>query len=100
MYPTSPWADLAPNPFHNNYIHDTYHRREFEQICERKIKEAVPKMVAQLTQQYIDQAIQRLVGIIQYDINTYVKLGLQNAGDVFYGEKTSKFISDHIANEL
>lgn len=57
-------------------------------------------MVAQLTQQYIDQAVQRLVGIIQYDINTYVELGLQNAGDVFYGEKTSKFISDHIAKEL
>lgn len=51
-------------------------------------------------QEYTNKAIEQIVGILYYDIQTCVKMSMNDAGDIFYGEQASQYISDHIAKEL
>ena len=98
FYSTNPYVD--PETGYYNYAHERYHKREMEMICEKKIREAMPKMVSQLVQEYTNKAIEQIVGILYYDIQTCVKMSMSDAGDIFYGEQASQYISDHIAKEL
>jgi hypothetical protein len=91
---STPYHDPATGNY--NFAHEHYHKREMEMICEKKIREIVPKMV----QQYTRQAIQQIVGIMEHDIQTCLSMSLNDAGDIFYGDKARQYLSDHITREL
>lgn len=47
-----------------------------------------------------NEAIQRLIGAMEYDIETTVSVAFDDAGEIFRGSKYRKLISDRIVQEL
>lgn len=65
-------------------------------IIEKKIEEIVPRLCAEI----YNDSITRLIGAINYDVNTAVDISLGDMGEMMAGSKVSKFISDAIMKEL
>ena len=72
------------------------HRQEMQSIAEQAIAQQVPQMAAEI----YNEAIQRLIGAMEYDIETTVSVSLDDAGEIFRGSKYRKLISDRIVQEL
>lgn len=100
--------------------HASEHRAEMMNIAEMVVARNVPQMIERITrntiQEAIDKAIQesvpricaeiyndsltRLIGAIQYDVNTAVDISINDFGQITAGSKVSKFISNAIMKEL
>ena len=58
------------------------------------------KLVDEICTTIWNDALQRLVGAIDYDINTCVSIAFDDAEKIFKSKEAQKFISDKIVNEL
>ncbi len=67
-----------------------------EGMIEKKIEEIVPRLCAEI----YNDSLTRLIGAINYDVNTAVDISLGDMGELMAGSKVSKFISDAIMKEL
>lgn len=65
-------------------------------IAEEAIKELVPKISADI----YNEALKRLLGAIQYDVETVVSVAVDGIGEIFNGKKLKKVISDNIMQEM
>ena len=76
--------------------HSAEHREEMRQIAMEVVKELAPQIAAQI----YNESLQRLVGALQYDIETIVSVSLEDAGELIRSKKFSKVISDKIVKSL
>ena len=100
--------------------HGSEHRAEMMNIAEMVVARNVPQMIERITrntiQEAMNKAIQesvpricaeiyndsltRLIGAINYDVNTAVDISIGDMGELVAGSKVSKFISNAIMKEL
>ena len=66
------------------------------QIAKEVVQELAPKIAAEI----YNEALQRLVGALQYDIETIVSVSLEDAGNIFNSSQCRRIISDRIMKEL
>lgn len=82
------------NPYHRQHI------REFQQmaneIAERKVRELAPKICAEM----FNDAIMNLIPALEQDVTTALDVSINDMGEIFAGEKTTKFVSQQIAKQL
>lgn len=72
------------------------HRAEMREIAEKAINEIVPKMAADI----YNEAIKKLIGAIQYDIETVVSVAVDSGKEIFNSKKCKQVISDRIVKEI
>ena len=100
--------------------HASEHRAEMIQVSEMVVARNVPQMIERITRNTIQEAINkaiaetvpricaeiyndsltRLIGAIEYDVNTAVDISVGDMGELVAGSKVSKFISNAIMKEL
>ena len=89
------------NPPNATYTKDGHggkaeeHRAEMRKIAIEVINEYVPQIAAEI----YNNALQRLLGAIQYDVESVVQVGIDGIGEIFNGHKVKKIISDRIMQE-
>ena len=72
------------------------HREEMRQIAKEVVQELAPQIAAQI----YNESLQRLVGALQYDIETIVSVSLEDAKNIFNSAQCRRVISDRIMKEL
>ena len=72
------------------------HKAEMRKIAEQAIYDLVPTISAEI----YNNALQRLLGAIQYDVESVVQVGIDGIGEIFNGHKVKKIISDRIMQEM
>lgn len=60
----------------------------------------MPQIVETICTAIWNGALQRLVGAMEYDVNTCVSIAFDDAEKIFKSKEAQKFISDKIAKEL
>ena len=87
------------------------HRREMQEIAQevfqaeraRLLEEFEQRLYAAQYQAY-EQALQDVMRVLEYDIHSVTKIGINGCRDIFEGEKAQRFISNqiikHITKEL
>ena len=100
--------------------HGSEHRAEMMNIAEMVVARNVPQMIERITRNTIQEAMNkaiaesvpricaeiyndsltRLIGAIEYDVNTAVDISLGDMGELIAGSKLSKFMSDVIMKEM
>ena len=63
-------------------------------------KEVVLELVPSIAAQIYNEALKKLVGAMEYDIETILSVSLEDAGELIRSKKFSKVISDKIAKSL
>ena len=76
------------------------HHAEMRQEAIKAIQEFVPQIVETICTEIWNDALQRLVGAMEYDVNTCVNIAFDDAEKIFKSKEAQKFISDKIVNEL
>lgn len=90
------------NPPNATYTRDGHggraeeHRAEMRKIAIEVINEYVPQIAAEI----YNNALQRLLGAIQYDVESVVSVAVDGIGEIFNGHKVKKIISDRIMQEM
>ena len=90
------------NPPNSTYTRDGHggkaeeHKAEMRKIAEETICELVPKISAEI----YNNALQRLLGAIHYDVESVVSVAIDGVGEIFNGHKVQKIISDRIMQEM
>lgn len=72
------------------------HHEEMKAIAEQVVQIQVPIIAAQIFNEAIDKAI----GAITYDIKTIVSVSFDEADGIFKSEKYRQFVSDRIVREI
>ena len=72
------------------------HREEMYAIAEEMVNKLAPQIAAEI----YNESLQRLVGALQYDIETIVSVSLEDAKNIFNSSQCRKIISDRIMKEL
>lgn len=76
--------------------HAEEHREEMRAIAEQVVRTQVPIITAQL----FNDAIDRMIGAIEYDIKTVVRISFDEVDTIFKSEKLRQYVSDRIAKEI
>lgn len=76
------------------------HQQEMRQIAQEQICALVPKMVEEICVNTWNEALQRIIGAIRYDVTACVKVALKNGREIFNDKRTEKIISEAIVKEL
>ena len=97
-------------PLGNNYFDNptrdyhggraAQHHAEMRQIALQVVQEFVPRIVETICTEIWNDALQRLVGAMEYDVNTCVSIAFDDAEKIFKSKEAQKFISDKIVKEL
>lgn len=72
------------------------HIEEMRQITKEIVLDLTPKIAVEI----YNESLQRLVGALQYDIETIVTVSLEDAQNIFNSAQCRKVISDRIMKEL
>ena len=83
------------------------HRAEMEQIARKvfeieraKLMDEVEERMRAAQYQAYNQALQDVMRVLEYDIHSVTKIGIDGCRDIFEGEKAQKFISDQIMKRI
>lgn len=83
------------------------HRAEMEEIARKvyaeehqKDMEEIKATIEELLPIAYKQAIEDLLGALEYDVESVTKIGFDGCRDIFEDRKAQKFISDHIMKEI
>jgi hypothetical protein len=63
-------------------------------------KEVVQELAPQIAAQIYNESLERLIGALQYDIETIVTVAFEDAETIFSSAKCRKIVSDRIMKEL
>ena len=105
MYINGPYSYGWYNPEHfdwnGHFRHDhgghaKEHREEMTQIATAVVNELVPKIAAEI----YNQAIENLIGALEYDIQTCVHIAINSFEEIYKSDKVEKMCSDAIMKEL
>ena len=94
----------------NNYFHNptrdyhggraAQHHAEMRQIALETIKEVVPPMINDICIQICTEALQDVIGAIEWDIEEIVNVSFDDMHNVFNSEKFRKVISTKIMDSI
>ena len=70
------------------------------QVALETVREVVPRLVDEICTAIWNDALQRLVGAMEYDVNTCGSIAFDDAEKIFKSKEAQKFISDKIVKEL
>lgn len=76
--------------------HAEEHREEMRAIAEQIVQTQVPIIAAQM----INEAIDSMIGAIDYDIKTVVRISFDEVDTIFKSEKLRQYVSNRIASEI
>ena len=76
------------------------HHAEMRQVALETVREVVPRLVDEICTAIWNDALQRLVGAMEYDVNTCVSIAFDDAEKIFKSKEAQKFVSDKIVKEL
>ena len=83
------------------------HHRETKEIAEEvffnekeALMEEIKEMILQAQYQAYEQALSDVMRVLEYDIHSVTKIGIQGCKDVFEGEKAQKFISNQMMKTI
>ena len=90
-------SDSRFNPYsHGSYENALEHKEEMERIAndiaDKKLNEAIPKIYQQA---YAD-AYEKFSQAFDIDVESIVKVGFENAGEIFYGKKCQTVIANEV----
>ena len=81
----------------------TQHREEMQTIAREVFKEErealmqeIKEMMYEAQYQAYRQALEDVIRVLEYDIQSVTRIGIEGCKDVFEGKKAQKFISDQI----
>ena len=66
----------------------------------KTLSDLIPSAIEEYGRAVWEQLINNLVGVLQTDIQSKVRVGFGGLRDVFYGEKCQKYISDSIMKQM
>ena len=72
------------------------HRKEMQEISEQAVRQLTPAIAAEI----YNEAITRLIGAIEYDIDTIVSVSVEGMGEIFNSSKLKRILSDKIMTEI
>ena len=79
------------------------HRKEMEEIADKVVNlrlerftEEIREMILVAQYQAYEQALKDVLGVLEYDIHSVTKIGIEGCRDIFEGEKAQRFISNKI----
>ena len=83
------------------------HYKEIEEIAEKVVNlrlerftEEIKEMILVAQYQAYEQALNDVLGVLEYDIHSVTKIGIEGCREIFEGEKAQKFISDQIVKRI
>ena len=83
------------------------HRAEMEEIARKVFENERAKQMDEITErmraaqyQAYEQALQDVMRVLEYDIHSVTKIGINGCRDIFEGEKAQRFISDQIIKRI
>lgn len=80
--------------------HAAEHREEMAQIAQQVVIKTVPPMVEEIFAKLWNEAAERLIGAIEWDIQEVVSVAFDDMGEVFHSEKFRKVISSKIMEAI
>ena len=80
--------------------HAQEHREEMAQIAQQVVIKTVPPMVEEIFAKLWNEAAERLIGAIEWDIQEVVSVAFDDMGEVFHSEKFRKVISSKIMEAI
>lgn len=92
------YFDNPTRDYHGGYARQ--HHAEMRQIALQTVQEVAPKLVDEICTAIWNDALQRLVGAMEYDVNTCVSIAFDDAEKIFKSKEAQRFISDKIVKEL
>ena len=83
------------------------HRAEMEEIARKVFEIERAKLMVEMSErmraaQYeaYNQALQDVMRVLEYDIHSVTKIGIEGCREIFEGEKAQRFISDQIMKRI
>ena len=83
------------------------HRAEMEEIARKvfeiereKLMDEVEERMRAAQYEAYNQALQDVMRVLEYDIHSVTKIGIDGCRDIFEGEKAQRFISDQIIKRI
>ena len=83
------------------------HRAEMEEIARKVFEIERARLMDEMSErmraaQYeaYNQALQDVMRVLEYDIHSVTKIGIDGCRDIFEGEKAQRFISDQIIKRI
>ena len=83
------------------------HRAEMEEIARKVFEIERAKLMDEMSErmraaQYeaYNQALQDVMRVLEYDIHSVTKIGIDGCREIFEGEKAQRFISDQIMKRI
>ena len=83
------------------------HRAEMEEIARKVFEIERAKLMDEMSErmraaQYeaYNQALQDVMRVLEYDIHSVTKIGIDGCREIFEGEKAQRFISDQIIKRI
>ena len=80
--------------------HAQEHREEMAQIAQQVVIQTVPPMIEEIFAKLWNEAAERLIGAIEWDIQEVVSVAFDDMGEVFHSEKFRKVISSKIMEAI
>ena len=77
-----------------------HHQEEMAQIAQQVVIKTVPPMVEKIFAKLWNEAAERLIGAIEWDIQEVVSVAFDDMGEVFHSEKFRKVISSKIMEAI
>lgn len=83
------------------------HHKEIKEIAEdvffkekEALMEEIKGMILQAQYEAYEQALNDVIKVLEYDIHSVTKIGIQGCKEVFEGEKAQKFMSDQMMKTI
>ena len=83
------------------------HRSEMEEIaCEvyaekhARLMEEIDEKIRVAQYQAYNQALEDVMHILEYDIESVTRIGIEGCRDIFEDKKAQRFISDHVIKTI
>ena len=83
------------------------HRAEMEEIARKvfeiereKLMDEVEERMRAAQYEAYNQALQDVMRVLEYDIHSVTKIGIDGCREIFEGEKAQRFISDQIIKRI
>ena len=83
------------------------HRAEMREVARATFNEEraammeeIKGMILQAQYEAYNQALQDVMRVLEYDIHSVTKIGIDGCRDIFEGEKAQRFISDQIIKRI
>ena len=76
------------------------HKDEMEHICNEIVDKKLQQIIPQLQEKITYGTISAILEALKVDIHSIVSIGLNNAGDLFYGERAQTAIMEAVYNQI